>query len=866
MTRVVFGFILLVCTLGVARATHNRMGDITYRHLYGNTYEVWVKTCTKLSAEADRPELVISYGDGALDTIPRISELFYPMTDTKENLYRGVHTFPGPGIYRIRMEDPNRNSGVLNIANSVEKVFCIQSELIVSPFIGLPNNSPVFLECPCPEVACLNRRWIYNPSVYDPDGDSLSFALIPCKGEGCIDFAMPQVFQYPQQVGGGTMTIDPLTGTLIWESPGIIGEYNLAILITEFRNGVKVGSVIRDMQVTVAPCNNEPPVMEPVDALCIAAGSLFQQIVTASDVNDTQVLTFSAYGESFQLPSSPSAFSFVPSVSPASGMLNWTPDCAAARPQPYQVVVEVSDNAQDVALKDILTLQLTVDAPPVSNLTVTPVGTQLNLTWDAHPCENVTYKIYSSPDGGSLPSACCHSNVPSAFGFVEIGQTTDTFFTDNSELVIGNQYCYTVTAVLPNGTESCPASAECSQLAFEVPILTHVSIVATDAASGTDTVRWMHPLELNQAVFGGPYVYRLYRATGTDFPQLLVYESPAQNFLTDLDTVFADSGLNTVELEYRYRIELISNGVAVGSGASSSSVYLSLTPNDNELLLSWTLNQSWMVDSTQIFRESPTGSGNFVSIGWTYGSTYRDTGLVNLQTYCYRVQTYGHYSLQDVPRPLINWSQEVCGVPFDNTPPCPPMLSITADCEEGSNVLHWTNPNFTCADDVTRYRIYFAPQHNQELEFLAEIVGAQDTSFVHFLPAGTAGCYVVTAVDSIPYNNESAPSNLICVSHCPPLYQLPNVITPNGDGNNDVFHPLLPYKYVSRVDLTVMNRWGNVLFETNDPFIGWDGKDQKTGRPVVDGVYFYLCRVYFVTLSGEQIMDLHGFVHVFNGK
>jgi len=864
--RATIGLIILLSSVFSVRATHNRMGDITYRHLYGNTYEIFVKTCTKLSAEADRPELVISFGDGASDTIPRVSESFYPASDTKENLYRTVHTYPGPGSYRIRMEDPNRNSGVLNIANSIDKIFCIQSELIISPFIGLPNNSPVFEECPCPEVACLNRKWLYNPAVYDPDGDSLSFALIPCKGAGCIDFTMPQVFQFPQQVGGGSLTIDAATGTLIWDSPGIIGEYNLAILITEFRNGVRIGSVIRDMQVTVAPCNNEPPSISIVDAVCIPAGVLFQQPITANDPNLEHVLTFTHYGEPFQLNLSPATFSFTPSVSPANALLSWMPDCAAVRPQPYPLVVAVSDNSQDVALKDILTLQITVDAPPVGNLIATPSGTQMMLSWDAHPCTSTTYRIYRSTENLPLTQSCCHGNAPSESGYVLIGETTDVFFTDFGELIIGNQFCYTVTAVLQNGTESCPAATSCAQLAFEVPILTHVSIDLTNEVTGTDTVRWMHPLALNEQVFGGPYTYRLFRSLGNVFPQNLVYSSETVSQLTDLDTVFVDSNLNTVAFEYRYRIELLSNGTSVGSGASSSSVFLSLTPNDNELLLSWTLNQSWTVDSTQVFRETTPGSANFTPIGWSYGTTYRDTGLVNLHTYCYRVHTYGHYSLPEIPRPLINLSQEVCGEPYDFTPPCAPELAVTADCDQASNLLTWTNPNTSCADDVTRYRLYFSPLENELPELLLEFASAQDTAFTHYLPSGTSGCYFITAVDSLPYSNESEPSNVVCIPHCPPVYTLPNVITPNGDGNNDVFHPLLPYNFVHKVDFTVMNRWGNILFETTDPFIGWDGTDQKSGKRVIDGVYFYLCRVYFITLSGEQIMDLHGFVHVFNAK
>jgi gliding motility-associated-like protein len=316
--------------------------------------------------------------------------------------------------------------------------------------------------------------------------------------------------------------------------------------------------------------------------------------------------------------------------------------------------------------------------------------------------------------------------------------------------------------------------------------------------------------------------------------------------------------------EYRYRIELWSGGNVVGSGASSSSVYLTLVPNDNQLELFWTTNTSWYVDSTEVFRETSSGTGVYNSIGWSYSNYFLDTPLVNLQAYCYKVKTYGHYSLPTVDSPLINWSQEVCGEPFDYTPPCAPVLTVEVDCSVAENVLSWTNPNNSCADDVTRYAIYFAAQENEELEFLMLIDGDTDTTFRHFLPLGTPGCYYVTAIDSIPYNNESEPSNVVCVEHCDPLYVLPNVITANNDGINDVFHPQLPFKFVERVEFKLFNRWGQLLFQTEDPMINWDGTIQDNGKKVVEGVYFYACRVYFLTLSGEDFIDLHGFVTVFN--
>ena len=125
----------------ISSATHNRSGSITYVHLYGNTYEFTVTTCTKSSSEADRPELEIRYGDGTVDTLSRSSIDAILAYDVQKNIYIGVHTFTGPDSYIIEVEDPNRNSEVLNITNSVDKVFCIQTELIISPFMGSPNNS-----------------------------------------------------------------------------------------------------------------------------------------------------------------------------------------------------------------------------------------------------------------------------------------------------------------------------------------------------------------------------------------------------------------------------------------------------------------------------------------------------------------------------------------------------------------------------------------------------------------------------------------------------------------------------------------------------------------------------------------------------
>lgn len=64
---------------------------------------------------------------------------------------------------------------------------------------------------------------------------------------------------------------------------------------------------------------------------------------------------------------------------------------------------------------------------------------------------------------------------------------------------------------------------------------------------------------------------------------------------------------------------------------------------------------------------------------------------------------------------------------------------------------------------------------------------------------------------------------------------VPNVITPNGDGTNDQFE--INTSGLKEYELIIVNRWGNVVFNTTTPNVHWDGR--INGNDVVDGVYFY---------------------------
>lgn len=849
-----------------ANATHNRSGSITYRHLYGNTYEFTVKTCTKSSSDADRPELEIKWGDGSKDTIDRNDALtiFITQYDVQQNFYTGIHTYTGPGNFIVSVEDPNRNAGVLNIINSVNAVFCIQSEIVISPFLGSPNNSLIIEDCPCPEFACLNKTYCYNLSAYDPDGDSLAYSLVPSRGEDCLEMSIPAIYNYPHDIGGGILTIDSVTGTMCWINPQIQGEYNLAIKISEYRSGIYIGSVLQDMQLTVKACaNDQPEIVEKPDT-CIFINDYTSIDFIANDPSD--VVHVYATGAVFNLNDNPANFIDSTANLTATGKFIWTPNCEQASYEPYPIIIHAEDFNATLQLSDLMDYRITVKIPPVQLASVTPLGNSMQMNWNPHNygCDIAQYNIYRSTSTSTYSDNCCSKGTPQLMGYELIGSVSDTFYLDNSDLEIGNQYCYIITITNSNGIESCVSNQMCNSLNFEVPVMTNVSVFETATSTGKDSIYWSWPKELNLTNFPGPFYYELYRHD--DYfgsSENLVYTSPTQAVISNVDTFYYDQTLNTIDIPYTYRVELYSNGSLVGSSTPASSIYLNLTANDNQLELNWEEHVPWTNNLYEIYRESSPGSDIFNLIDTSFITSYIDDSLINQKEYCYKIKSIGEYTQNGIRSPLENWSQIQCGEPYDFTSPCAPTISIKGNCDLEINELTWTNPNIICADDVVAYNLYFAPFSGDSLEFLASFNSQFDTTFTHGDRGSIAGCYYVTALDSMPYNNESLPSNMVCIDNCDGFYELPNVFTPSGDGINDLYHPILPYKFVESIDLKVYNRWGNLVFETTDPMINWDGTYLNSGNPLSDGVYFYVCQINEIKLAGLQSRSVQGNITIF---
>ena len=86
---------------------------------------------------------------------------------------------------------------------------------------------------------------------------------------------------------------------------------------------------------------------------------------------------------------------------------------------------------------------------------------------------------------------------------------------------------------------------------------------------------------------------------------------------------------------------------------------------------------------------------------------------------------------------------------------------------------------------------------------------------------------------------------------CPALVWLPNAITADNNGLNDVFQ--IEGRGVESVNVLLYNRWGELIWEGNGIGAAWDGTHQVTGLEVQQDVYVYKLTYSYINVNGGQI-------------
>lgn len=842
-------FLLLFLSPFIGYATHLRAGEITVERMNCSslTFKITITAYTNTGSEIEFGEGLLDFGDRTSETTPTIPNSKRPDLGDNIGIVQHVtyHTYAGPGRYVISYLEPNRNGGILNIFNSVETRFYIETIINIDPFVGC-NNSPRLLVPPI-DKACTGSAWFHNPGAYDPDGDSISFQMTIPKKESTQavgNYREPNNKEFyagmnydaanENQDGPPTFDIDEVTGTLIWDAPGAPGEYNIAFMIKEWRKvsgkWVLIGFVVRDMQIIVDDCENERPELIVPQDICVEAGEVIKQDIFGFDP-DSDAVKIEAFSQVFSIQSSSATFTQVAADSEgfqlssptthARGVFEWKTDCSHIKEQSYQVVFKITDRpASKQRLIQFKTWNITVvgPAPKWEDAFTVPSTRSASLKWDPYKCQNATtMQVWRRVDEFPFTPPECVTGMPESLGYTQIAElpiAQSTYLDTNKGkgLAVGAQYCYRLVAVFPapGGGESYISKDTClAPIKATAPIITNVSVDKTANAEGIISVRWRTAYDLDQAQFPPPYDYELWRAEGISGNIKLTRAFSGRR--PDTTFVDADPVLNTEGLMYNYRVILFSNGISVDTSDAASTVRLEAKPQLKAIELSWAADVPWSNNTDQypwhLVYRGPAGatedqlvlidSVNVNQDGFKYvdEGKFQNAPLKETDIYCYRILTRGAYGNPRIIEPLSNFSQKLCAQPNDNTPPCQPTLEIVAQsCDEiatgcgnnlFSNTLTWPRPtDVACRNDVTSYNIYIADRVGDEFRLYRENV--RDTFFIDTNEnlRSYARCYKIQAVDRS--GNKSDLSETFCFDNCP-FYKLPNVFTPDGDGCNAYF-------------------------------------------------------------------------------
>lgn len=278
--------LIVLMTLSIrGLASHIVGGEIFYDHLGGDDYRVTVKLyrdCLSDGAEFDQ-NLPITVFNGSNAQIWQFTIPFpgsnnlpvqfsnpcvTPPSDicVEEAIYTKVVTLPAsPNGWTLSYQRCCRGPNVVNLVDPGSTGLTLTVD--IPPQSQIPSNSsPRFNNFP-PLLLCAGQELVFDHSATDPDGDSLVYELCtPYQGGTNIDPAPNPASPppYTPVIWGnganatnpfinGSISINPNTG-LLTATPNIQGLYAVGVCVSEYRNGVLIGTSTRDFLFRVMNC------------------------------------------------------------------------------------------------------------------------------------------------------------------------------------------------------------------------------------------------------------------------------------------------------------------------------------------------------------------------------------------------------------------------------------------------------------------------------------------------------------------------------------------------------------------------------------------------------------------------------------
>jgi gliding motility-associated-like protein len=854
--------------LSKSYASHIIGGDIYYDYLGNNQYRFFItlyRDCNSTGAQYDDPLTLTIYKANNVFfqniLVPFPGSVVLPINFNnpcatppsnvcvERAIYTTVVTLPPtPGGYDVSYQRCCRGPNITNLLFPDDTGITLTTHVPGSDTGFTANSSPRFTNYP-PVLLCNNDELVFDHVATDPDGDQLVYSLVtPWSGASSTN---PQPTQapappyFPVQWNGGTFTaqqplglgsstvIDPATGVLV-VNPNMIGLYVVGVCVKEYRNGVLVGETIRDFLFRVFDCNIVMQALLPLQTQLPTFVSYCQGL-NVQFVNNSYGGT--SYAWNFGVPTTTTDVSaqFAPNYTfPSPGNYN------------VQLIVNPGMSCTDTAYMNVI------------------VNNPLSVSWSSQDSLCIL--------GNNFDFIANVSNPSASLSWVLDPSASQTSGTGNSlfNITFSTPGYHTIEVIADDGF--CQLSYVDSIFIFDLP----TSIISV-------------PPQVECLGFTVPFGNNSSSAINYSWDFSLGSNSVGQSNATTPTFTFPSPGL--------YTVQLIASSFSTCSDTSEVQVtikeplVMSISHSDSLCIdetfdflatVSGPSNATFQWDFG--IHANPSTSSNLSLQGLSYSQSgsmpvYFIGQYDNCtDTVSSNVRIFGHASIDFM---------------FINTLQCAPSLAQFVNLSQSDvpTQYFWDFGDGNTSTAVNPNHIYLSPGNYSVALTLNQLYGCMDTLYlmqqdlVTVNPSPTAGFMVnpekvdvcqntVSFFDQsigatnyqYVFDNREYTSNLASFTHdyvnagsdypiqivsnqygCrdtarrtvmvePFSIYIPNSFIPDENNRNEVFIPVTAFDVVAW-DFGIYNRWGELIFQTNDPSQAWDG--QINGVMCQDGLYSY---------------------------
>ena len=867
----VISILLFQCFL--LRASHIVGGDIYYDYLGNNNYRFYItlyRDCASTGAQYDDPLSLAVYTQGSAAPAQELSvpfpgsvllpvEFNNPCGTAPSGICIEKATYtvvinlpPINGGYTITYQRCCRGPAITNLISPDNTGLTLTTQVPGLETGAYNNSSPRFTNYP-PLLLCNNDQLVFDHSATDPDGDQLVYSLVtPYAGADAVTPApVPPPpppyspvswsggFSAASPLGAGSSTsINSTTGVLT-STPQLIGLFVVGIRVQEYRNGVLIGQTVRDFLFRVLNCNITLSAILPTqedlstfESYCQGltvnfenssyGGSVYQWDFGVSGIStdvSTQfepVYTYPAPGTYDATlvvnPGQPCtdtahmtvtvnnqfaiSFNTLDSICIVGNSFDFYSVFSGSPPSSYSwnfgpnasIQSASTQNVMDVSFSTSGNIPITIEAENgdcageyTANIYIYPEPTAEIVLPQGYECNGLTLDFGNASIGSNS----------FVWDFGVANTNTDTSSQQTPTFTFPQGGNYTVTLV-GSSSGSCSDTVSTS---ITVNELLTISFTHNDSLCITDNSFWF------DGTMTGPSTTQYAWDFGPNA------NPPSASSLDVSNVVFNEAGVYPITLTawfdncYQYAASQIFifmvptidfTDIPGPRCAPATIQFQNLSEADSPMLFYWSFG-----DGANSTEENPshiyTAPGSY-SVGLEVVTTQ---GCLDTLTYIRPNFITIH------PTPTSKFTLDP-----EETDICNALVNFTDQSEGATTYFYWF-------DDSTYFSQEQNPTHTYQnggtlypMQIAINEFGCEDTSYQKL-------------------NIE------------PFAIYVPNTFTPDDDEFNNNFNALFGLQ-VMEWELSIYNKWGELIFQTLDPAFGWDGS--YNGKIMQDGTYAYLLK------------------------